>query len=185
MATTNPLQNTTYRVFFLIGNPLDTPNLGFLYFNFLGGYQLKKTPCMLYFAKGLLLPYIIIVPDAADIVCGAKKIMWSNFAPHDNFGQKSRNHSITNATFCLAQPKQKNMGLKIIFGSSIIYLDQVLANKIFLISKINFQDIIRLRRVSDGMQNFITFAPLSYDIWKIYFAYQKYFVGQNLVQVYV
>ena len=28
---------------------------------------------------------IIIVPDAADIICGAKKIMCSNFAPHDNF----------------------------------------------------------------------------------------------------
>ena len=24
--------------------------------------------------------YIIIVPDAADIVCGAKNFMWSNFA---------------------------------------------------------------------------------------------------------
>ena len=24
---------------------VDTPNLGFPYFNFLGGYQLKKTPC--------------------------------------------------------------------------------------------------------------------------------------------
>ena len=100
-------------------------------------------------------------------------------------GQKFRNHSITNATFCLAQPNQVNMGLKTIFGSSNIYLDQVLVNKIFLISKIICQDIIRLRCVSDGMQNFITFAPLSYDIWKIYFAYQKYFVGQNLVQVYV
>ena len=47
---------------------------------------------MLYFAKGLLLPYIIIVPDAADIVCGAKfclscgsKLlhMTINFTPHD------------------------------------------------------------------------------------------------------
>ena len=28
--------------------------------------------------------YIIIVPDAADIVCGAKNFMWSNFAPHEN-----------------------------------------------------------------------------------------------------
>ena len=52
-------------------------------------------------------------------------------------GQKSRNHSITNATFCLAQPKQVNMGLKTIFGSSNIYLDQVLANQIFLMIKIN------------------------------------------------
>ena len=26
---------------------VDSPNLGFPYFNFLGGYQLKKTPCML------------------------------------------------------------------------------------------------------------------------------------------
>ena len=63
---------------------VDSPNLGFLYFNFLGGYQLKKTPCMLYFAKGLLLPYIIIVPDAADIVCGAKIFMWIKIAPRDN-----------------------------------------------------------------------------------------------------
>ena len=52
-------------------------------------------------------------------------------------GQKSRNNSITNATFCLAQPKQVNMGLETIFGSSNIYLDQVLANKLFLIIKIN------------------------------------------------
>ena len=29
---------------------VDSPTLGFLYFNFLGGYQLKKIPCMLYFA---------------------------------------------------------------------------------------------------------------------------------------
>ena len=55
----------------------------------------------------------------------------------DCYGQKSRNHSITNATFCLPQPKQVNMGLKTIFGSSNIYLDQVLANKIFLMIKIN------------------------------------------------
>ena len=27
--------------------------------------------------------YMIFVADVADIVCGAKKIMWSNFAPHD------------------------------------------------------------------------------------------------------
>ena len=26
---------------------VDTPNLGFPYFNFLGGYQLEKTPCMI------------------------------------------------------------------------------------------------------------------------------------------
>ena len=25
---------------------VDSPNLGFPYFNFLGGYQLKKTPCI-------------------------------------------------------------------------------------------------------------------------------------------
>ena len=57
----------TYRVDFLTGPPLkstkklisarlgvsrtiyvnvDTPNLGFTYFNFLGGDQLKKPPCM-------------------------------------------------------------------------------------------------------------------------------------------
>ena len=28
--------------------------------------------------------YIIVVTDAADIVCGAKQIMWSNFASHDD-----------------------------------------------------------------------------------------------------
>ena len=31
--------------------------------------------------------------------------------------------SIFSATFCLAQPKQVNMGLKTIFGSSNIHLD--------------------------------------------------------------
>ena len=26
---------------------VDSPNLGFTYFNFLGGYQFKKTPCII------------------------------------------------------------------------------------------------------------------------------------------
>ena len=43
--------------------------------------------------------------------------------------------SIFSATFCLAQPKQVKKGLKSIFGSSNPNLDQVLANKIFLIAK--------------------------------------------------
>ena len=46
--------------------------------------------------------------------------------------------SIFFATVCLAQPKQVNTGLKIIFGSSNIHFDHVLANKIFLISFIDF-----------------------------------------------
>ena len=29
---------------------------------------------------------IIIVPDAADIVCGAKNFMWGNFGPHFDIG---------------------------------------------------------------------------------------------------
>ena len=57
--------------------------------------------------------------------------------------------SIFFATFCLAQPKQVNTGSKIIFGSSNIHLDRVLANKIFLISFIDFWDISRLRCKSD------------------------------------
>ena len=37
------------------------------------------------YSPGKVLPYIIFVADIADVVCGAKIFLWSNFAPHDNF----------------------------------------------------------------------------------------------------
>ena len=66
-----------------------------------------------------------------------------------------------------------NIGLKIIFGSSNIHLDHVLANKIFLISFIDFWDIIRLRCKSDDFLHSITNAHKSDNILKNSFAYQK------------
>ena len=118
-----------------------------------------------------------------DLRCGLKgSIVFSSLL---FMGNNLAIISIFSATFCLAQPKQVNTGLKIIFGSSNIHLDHVLANKIFLISFIDFWDIIRLRCKSDEILHSITNAPCSDNILKIYFAYQKYFVAQDLVQVYV
>ena len=37
---------------------VDSPNLGFTYFNFLGGYQLKKTPCMSFVCGAILVGFI-------------------------------------------------------------------------------------------------------------------------------
>ena len=75
-----------YRVFFFTGTPpkstkkliwarlgvsrpiyvnVDSPNLGFPYFNFLGGYQLKKTPCMTWwrFFSSTYEPIKVILPN--------------------------------------------------------------------------------------------------------------------------
>ena len=68
--------------------------------------------------------------------------------------------------------------LKRILDSSDVYFNQVLTKKIFLTSSfINF----RLKRVSDdGMQSFITVAPESDNISRMYLDYhqkrEKYFL---------
>ena len=45
MTTTNKLIKAWLGVSRPIYVNVDSPNLGFTYFNFLGGFQLKKTPC--------------------------------------------------------------------------------------------------------------------------------------------
>ena len=92
--------------------------------------------------------------------------------------------SIFSATFCLAQLKLVNIWLKRILGSLTVHFDPVLANKIFWQAKCIFEIcIIRLRCESDEFLHSITDTYSYEDILKIYLAYQKYFVGQNLVKM--
>ena len=92
--------------------------------------------------------------------------------------------SIFSAIFCLAQLKLVNIWLKRILGSLAVHFDPVLANKIFWQAKCIFEIcIIRLRCESDEFLHSITDTYSYEDILKIYLAYQKYFVGQNLVKM--
>ena len=90
--------------------------------------------------------------------------------------------SIFSATFCLAQLKLVNVWLKRILGSLAVHFDPVLANKIFWQAKCIFEICI-IRCESDEFLHSITDTYSYEDILKIYLAYQKYFVGQNLVKM--